>query len=115
MASAIPIMVAAVPMVMQVPWLRAMPDSTSSHCVCVILPARRSSQYFQPSDPEPSTWPFQLPRNIGPAGRYTNGRPADNAPITSPGVVLSQPPISTAPSTGWLRISSSVSIANMLR
>ena len=68
-ASVMPIMVAAVPIVMQVPWLRAMPASTSSHCVSVILPARRSSQYFQPSEPEPSTWPFQLPRSIGPAGR----------------------------------------------
>ncbi len=29
------------------------------------------------------------------------------APINRPGVVLSQPPISTAPSIGWLRSSSS--------
>ena len=43
------------------------------------------------------------------------GRPALSAPIVSPGVVLSQPPISTAPSTGWLRSSSSVSIARKLR
>ncbi len=32
-----------------------------------------------------------------------------------PGVVLSQPPMSTAPSTGWLRSSSSVSMARKLR
>ena len=32
-------------------------------------PARRSSQYFQASEPEPSTWPRQLPRSMGPAGR----------------------------------------------
>ena len=37
------------------------------------------------------------------------------APMMRPGVVLSQPPISTAPSIGWLRSSSSVSIASMLR
>src|ERR1044071_9456107 len=43
------------------------------------------------------------------------GRPMLSAPISRPGVVLSQPPISTAPSTGWLRISSSVSIASRLR
>ena len=67
-ASAMPVMVLAVPMVMQWPWLRAMPPSTSSHCVGVILPARRSSQYFQVSEPDPSTWPFQLPRSMGPAG-----------------------------------------------
>ena len=99
-ASAMPIMVAAVPIVMQVPCVRAIPASTSSHCTSVIFPARRSSQYFHASDPEPKTLPFQLPRNIGPAGRYTNGTPADKAPITSPGVVLSQPPIRTAPSIG---------------
>ena len=38
-----------------------------------------------------------------------------SAPISRPGVVLSQPPISTAPSTGWLRRSSSVSMARKLR
>ena len=69
MASAMPIMVAAVPMTMQVPWLRAMPPSTSSHCVCVMLPARRSSQYLNASEPEPRVLPFQLPRNMGPAGK----------------------------------------------
>ncbi len=37
------------------------------------------------------------------------------APIKRPGVVLSQPPSSTAPSTGWLRSSSSASIASMFR
>ncbi len=114
-ASAMPIIVAAVPMVMQVPWLRAMPASTSAHCASPILPARRSSQYFQVSEPEPRTLPFQLPRSIGPAGRKMHGSPALKAPISSPGVVLSQPPISTAPSTGWQRSSSSVSIARKLR
>ena len=36
---------------------------------CIYLPARRSSQYLKASLPEPSTWPRQLPRSIGPAGR----------------------------------------------
>ena len=81
-------MVAAVPMVMQVPNERAMPPSISFHCSSVILPARFSSQYFQVSEPEPSTWPCQLPRNI------------EIAPINRPGVVLSQPPNKTAPSIG---------------
>ena len=67
-ASAMPVMVLAVPMVMQWPWLRAMPPSTSVHCASVILPARRSSQIFQVSEPEPKILPFQLPRNMGPAG-----------------------------------------------
>ena len=59
--------------------------------------------------------PPQLPRSIGPAGRNTQGRSMLVAPSSSPGVVLSQPPINTAPSTGWERSSSSVSIASMLR
>jgi hypothetical protein len=37
------------------------------------------------------------------------------APMIRAGVVLSQPPSSTAPSIGWLRSSSSVSIARKLR
>ena len=41
--------------------------------------------------------------------------PIDSAPITKPGVVLSQPPINTAASQGWERNNSSVSIASMLR
>src|SRR5437667_8642593 len=56
--SMIAVMVLAVPMVMHVPWLRAMPPSTPSHSALVILPARRSSQYFQESDPEPRIVPL---------------------------------------------------------
>jgi hypothetical protein len=43
------------------------------------------------------------------------GRSIEMAPISKAGVVLSQPPISTAPSIGWERSSSSVSIARKLR
>ena len=43
------------------------------------------------------------------------GTPAVSAPITSAGVVLSQPPISTTPSKGCDRITSSVSMDSMLR
>ena len=68
-ASAIAIMVAAVPMVMHVPNERAMPLSISSQSASVILPARFSSQYFQTSEPEPSACPRQLPRSMGPAGQ----------------------------------------------
>jgi hypothetical protein len=114
-ASMIAVIVLAVPMVMQVPWLRAMPFSTPAQSSSVILPARSSSQYFQESEPEPSTTPFQLPRSIGPAGRKIAGTPALMAPSSSAGPVLSQPPISTAPSTGRLRICSSASMARRLR
>jgi hypothetical protein len=62
------IMVAAVPMVMQVPAERAMPSSISNQLASSSWPARRSSQYFQTSVPLPSTRPCQLPRSMGPAG-----------------------------------------------
>ena len=67
-ASAIAVMVLAVPMVMQWPSLRATPASTPTQSSAEIVPARRSSQYFHTSEPDPSTSPFQLPRSIGPAG-----------------------------------------------
>ena len=92
-----------------------MPPSTPSQSWSVILPARSSSQYFQESEPEPSTLPCQLPRSIGPAGTKMAGTSIEVAPSSSPGVDLSQPPISTTPSTGWERMSSSASIASMLR
>ena len=43
------------------------------------------------------------------------GLPAETAPISCAGTVLSQPPISTTASIGWARIISSVSIAIRLR
>ena len=99
-ASAALVIVDAVPIVMQCPGERAMPFSISRQSSSVIFPARRSAQYFQVSEPEPSVVPPQCPRSIGPAGRNKAGRSIDDAPISSPGVVLSQPPISTAPSIG---------------
>ena len=114
-ASAIAIMVAAVPITMQVPKERAMPPSSSAQSASLMRPARFSSQYFQASEPEPSTCPRQFPLSCGPAGTKIAGTPMLMAPMIRPGVVLSQPPISTAPSIGWLRNSSSVSIASRLR
>src|SRR3569832_1286798 len=84
-ASAMPIIVAAVHITMHVPAERAMLPSISIHCASVILPARRSSQNFHESDPEPSTWPFQLPRGGGPAGGGGRGGPGRGAPGGGPG------------------------------
>src|SRR4030095_9414784 len=67
--SAIAVMVEAVPIVMQWPGLRAMPSSISDHSQSLMLPAFFSAQYFQTSLPLPKTFPFQFPRNIGPAGK----------------------------------------------
>jgi len=107
--------VAAVPIVMHVPCERAMPLSTPAQSSSVIVPARSSAQYFQASVPLPSVWPCQLPRSMAPAGMKIIGRPMLSAPIMRPGVVLSQPPMSTAPSAGYDRRSSSVSMASRLR
>ena len=114
-ASAALVMVLAVPMVMQWPGLRAMPLSSSSHCSRFITPARTSFQPLNMSEPEPNVLPAALPRSIGPAGMKIIGRPIEVAPMISPGVVLSQPPISTTPSTGCERSNSSASIASRLR
>jgi hypothetical protein len=99
-ASVALVMVDAVPIVMQCPGERAMPFSISCQSSWVMLPARRSAQYFQVSDPDPNVVPPQCPRSIGPAGMNSVGRSIDEAPINNPGVVLSHPPINTAPSTG---------------
>ena len=114
-ASAIVVIVEAVPMVMQVPAERAMPASISFHCSSLILPASFSAQYFHTSEPEPRMLPPKWPRIIGPAGMKIIGRFIEMPPMIVAGVVLSHPPISTAPSTGCWRRSSSVSIARKLR
>ncbi|CAM5688708.1 hypothetical protein SVIOM74S_00523 [Streptomyces violarus] len=80
-----------------------------------MTPARLSSQYFHMSVPEPRTSLRQWPGSMGPAGTNTAGRSALDAPMSRAGVDLSQPPIRTAPSTGYDRSSSSVSMASMLR
>ncbi len=109
------VIVEAVPIVMHTPSERAMPASISPQSAVLMLPARFSSQYFQISLPEPRIWPRQFPRSIGPAGMKTAGISALIAPISVAGVVLSQPPISTAPSIGCDRRFSSTSIASRLR
>ena len=77
-----------------------MPCSISPQSSEVIVPARNSAQYFQTSLPEPNALPRHEPRSIGPAGMKIAGRFIEIAPISSAGVVLSQPPIRTAPSAG---------------
>ena len=50
------------------------------------------------------------PVSIDPVISWMVGSPAEAAPISWAGTVLSQPPISTIESMGWARIISSVSI-----
>ena len=68
-ASAMAVIVEAVPIVMQCPGDRAMPSSISAHAAPLKAPAHRSAQYFHTSLPLPSVWPRQLPRSMGPAGK----------------------------------------------
>ena len=52
---------------------------------------------------------------MGPATSCTAGTPAEAAPISCAGTVLSQPPTSTTASMGWARIISSTSMDIRLR
>nr|WP_298326025.1 hypothetical protein [Haloactinopolyspora sp.] len=114
-ASATQAMVEAVPMVMQCPLDRAMHPSASKTSSCVIRPALRSSSNFQTCVPEPTSWPRNLPLSIGPPVTMIAGRSTLAAPMSRPGVVLSQPDSSTTPSSGLARISSSACMASRFR
>ena len=85
---------------MQWPGPGVMQSSKSFHASHERFPARRSAQNFQTSDPEATVSPLHVPRIIGPPGMMIAGRSTIRAPIRSPGIVLSQPPINTAASIG---------------
>lgn len=108
-------MVEAVPIVMQWPGERDMALSAAMKSCCDMTPARTSSENFQTSVPEPIVRPLKRPFNIGPPEMTIEGRSQEAAPITSDGVVLSQPAMSTTPSIGLPRIASSTSIEARLR
>ena len=108
-------MVDAVPMVMQCPFERCMQDSAAVNSSCAILPARTSSDICQTPVPEPTTFPRKWPDNIGPPEMPMVGRSQLAAPMSSDGVVLSQPMSSTTPSMGLPRMDSSTSMLARLR
>ncbi|MCY1301215.1 hypothetical protein D9M70_508120 [compost metagenome] len=97
-ASTIEAMVVAVPIVMHTPGDRDMPLSAAMNSCRLISPARTASENFQTSVPEPMSLPFHLPLSIGPEETTMVGRSTEAAPISWPGVVLSQPPSRTTPS-----------------
>ncbi len=94
---------------------RVMPFSRSTQSRSDMRPACSSSQYLRVCVPAPVFTPRHWPLDIGPAGQKIVGRSMLNAPISIAGVDLSQPPRSTAPSTGCERSTSSTSMASMLR
>ena len=114
-ASTIDAIVDAVPIVMQWPAERDMHDSTSAMSDSCISPVFSIAVNFQTCVPEPMSSPRNLPFSIGPPEMPIVGRSQEAAPISSAGVVLSQPIISTTPSNGLARIDSSTSIAAWLR
>ena len=108
-------MVDAVPMVMQWPADRDMHASASKKSAIFILPARTSSLICHTPVPEPMRSPWKLPLSIGPPETTIAGTSQLAAPISSDGVVLSQPHSSTTPSMGLPRIDSSTSMLARLR
>src|SRR6187399_3631787 len=102
-------------MTMQCPAERDMQASASMNCSTLITPALTSSLNFQTSVPDPMSWPQYLPLSIGPPETTSAGMSQLAAPITSDGVVLSQPHSSTTPSMGLPRTASSTSMLARLR
>ena len=80
-ASTIEAMVLAVPIVMQTPFERLIPDSAAMKSCKVISPARTDSENFQTSVPEPMSLPCHLPFNIGPELTTIVGKSTEAAPI----------------------------------
>src|SRR4249920_3425738 len=114
-ASAMQAMVEAVPIVLQVPAERDMPDSADMNSCSVIVPALTCSESCQTAVPEPMSRPPCLPLSIGPPVTQMAGTSQLAAPINKAGVVLSQPTISTTASIGLPRIASSTSMLARLR
>src|SRR5450830_1230060 len=114
-ASAMQAIVDAVPMVLQVPAERDMPDSAAMNWCMVMDPALTASCNCHTAVPEPMSLPSSLPFNIGPPDTTMVGMSQEAAPISSAGVVLSQPTSSTTASIGLPRIDSSTSIDARLR
>ena len=83
------------------------PISASMNSSTVISPARTISENFQTLVPEPIRSARYQPFSIAPPETPIAGMSQLAAPITSDGVVLSQPIISTTPSIGLARIASS--------
>ena len=114
-ASAMQAMVEAVPMVLQVPAERDMPASADRNSCSVISPAFIGSCSCHTAVPEPMSRPSSLPLSIGPPLTTMAGMSQLAAPISSAGVVLSQPTSSTTASIGLPRIASSTSMLARLR
>src|SRR5450830_730601 len=108
-------MVEAVPMVLQVPAERDMPASAAMNSWMEILPALTCSLSCHTTVPEPLYLTSCLPLSIGPPVTTIAGTSQLAAPISSAGVVLSQPTSNTTASSGLPLIDSSTSMLARLR
>ena len=102
-------------MVLQVPAERDMPASADMNSLSDIFPALTASCSCQTTVPEPMSRPSCLPLSIGPPVTTMVGMSQLAAPISSAGVVLSQPTSNTTASIGLPRIDSSTSMLARLR
>ena len=114
-ASAMLAIVEAVPMVLHEPGERLIAASASRKSSRLIVPAFTASDICQSAVPEPTRSPRNQPLSIGPPETRIAGMSTLAAPISSAGVVLSQPASSTTPSIGLARSASSTSMAQRLR
>ena len=104
----------AVPITAQCPGVRAIQASASINSFCDNSPNLYASANRQTSE-VPISFPLNLPFIIGPPEITSVGKSTLQAPMTSEGVVLSQPHINTTPSIGFARMDSSTSILAKLR
>ena len=93
-------MVEAVPMVLQWPTDGADAAAMSMNSSSSMRPAASSSRAFQTTVPEPARSPFHQPFSIGPPDSTIAGMFTVAAAMMQAGVVLSQPVVSTTPSSG---------------
>ena len=88
------------PIVLQKPVEGAELATSSMNPFASILPVARSSRAFQTIVPEPVRSPSNQPLSIGPTESAIAGMFTVAAPMRLPGTVLSQPIVSTTPSSG---------------
>ena len=99
-ASARPFIELAVPMVLQWPAEGAEAATICMNSSYSISPSASSLRACQTTVPEPASLPLNQPSSIGPPESTMAGMFTVAAPIRQAGVVLSQPVVSTTPSSG---------------
>jgi hypothetical protein len=100
-ASARLFMVEAVPMVLQCPGEGADEATSSTNSAWSISPAASISLAFHTIVPDPTRSPLNQPFSMGPPDSTMAGMSTVAAAIKQAGVVLSQPVVSTTPSSGY--------------